>query len=103
MGNHEFDWGVDTLSRRIDSLPQHARLRVALGPHGSKGADLSLSVNASVEYAGRARKSPTEPWVHLLAQQDIQPASCRVGSDAGPVDTAADDQQVGGRSRELFE
>ncbi|MCW5552480.1 MAG: hypothetical protein KIS67_10040 [Verrucomicrobiae bacterium] len=39
---------------------------------GEGGADLSLGVNASVEYAGRARKTPTEPWVHLLVQQEIE-------------------------------
>lgn len=58
--------------------------RVALGPLGSDGADLSLGVNASVEYAGRARKAPAEPWVHLLVQQEFERppsladlASCR--------------------------
>ncbi len=45
--------------------------RVCVGAPGSAEADLSLGVNASAEYGNRARKSQEEPWVHLLAQQDI--------------------------------
>lgn len=67
----------------------NAAKRVCLGTPGSAGADLSLGVNASVEYAGRARKSPGEPWVHLLVQQELeQPpsladlASCRFQVEA---------------------
>ncbi|MBE0540925.1 MAG: hypothetical protein IH623_06030 [Verrucomicrobia bacterium] len=67
----------------------NAAKRVCLGTPGGAGADLSLGVNASVEYAGRARKSPSEPWVHLLVQQELeQPpsladlASCRFQVEA---------------------
>jgi hypothetical protein len=45
--------------------------RVCVGAPGSVAGDLSFGVNASVEYGGRARKSQEEPWIHLLAQQDI--------------------------------
>lgn len=45
--------------------------RVCIGEPGSPEADLSFAVNASVEYGGRTRKSQAEPWVHLLAQQNI--------------------------------
>jgi hypothetical protein len=45
--------------------------QVCVGAPGSAAADLSLGVNASAEYGDRARKSQEEPWVHLLAQQDI--------------------------------
>jgi hypothetical protein len=45
--------------------------RVCIGAPGTADADLSLAANASVEYGDRARKSQAEPWVHLLAQQDI--------------------------------
>jgi hypothetical protein len=41
---------------------------VTWGEAGTKEADLSLAVNAIVEYAQRARK-PGEPWVHLLVEQ----------------------------------
>ena len=63
--------------------------RICLGAAGSAWADLSLGVNASVEYDGRARKTPGEPWVHLLVQQEFeQPpsladlASCRFQVEA---------------------
>ena len=39
---------------------------------GGMNADICLGVNASVEYAGRARQSGAEPWVHLLLQQDFE-------------------------------
>jgi len=45
--------------------------RVCVGAPGTAEADLSLGLNASAEYGDRARKSQAEPWVHLLAQQDI--------------------------------
>ena len=43
---------------------------VVVGTPGSAAADLSLAVNAEVEYP-QARKSAKEPWVHLLVQQDF--------------------------------
>lgn len=43
---------------------------VTLGQPGTAEADLSLAVNASVEYGQRARKSG-EPWVHLLVEQSF--------------------------------
>lgn len=46
--------------------------QVCLGDASNGGANLALGVNASVEYAGRARKSPGEPWVHLLVQQEFE-------------------------------
>lgn len=49
----------------------NAAKRVCIGKTGSAEADLALGVKASVEYGNRARKSPDEPWVHLLMQQDI--------------------------------
>jgi len=42
---------------------------VVIGGQGSE-ADLSLAVNAGVEYPV-ARKSSAEPWVHLLVQQEF--------------------------------
>jgi len=35
-------------------------------------ADLSLAVNASVEYGGHVRQAGSEPWVRLLVQQDFE-------------------------------
>ena len=62
---------------------------VRLGKPGSGEADLSLGVNASIEYGGQVRRSQTEPWVHLLVQQDIanppslaELASCRFRIEA---------------------
>ena len=43
---------------------------VTVGEPGTAAADLALAVNASVEYAGRARKTG-EPWVHLLVEQSF--------------------------------
>jgi hypothetical protein len=45
--------------------------RVCVGAPGTAEADLRFAVNASAEYGDRARKSQDEPWIHLLAQQDI--------------------------------
>jgi len=44
---------------------------VLVGKAGSAGADISLGVNAGTEYP-QARKSISEPWVHLLVQQGLQ-------------------------------
>jgi len=44
---------------------------VCVGRPDSADADLSLGVNASVEYGKQPRKSTSEPWVHLLVQQKI--------------------------------
>ncbi len=44
---------------------------VAVGPLDSPSADLSLGVNAGAEYP-RPRKDTSEPWVHLLVQQDLE-------------------------------
>jgi hypothetical protein len=43
---------------------------VRWGEAGTAEADLTLGVNASVEYDGRARKSG-ELWVHLLVEQNF--------------------------------
>lgn len=43
---------------------------VLAGAPDSPAADLALAVNAGTEYP-RARKSTSEPWVHLLVQQDL--------------------------------
>lgn len=48
----------------------NAAKRVVAGQPGTSKADLSLAVNAGVEYP-RARQSIAEPWVHLLVQQDL--------------------------------
>jgi len=50
----------------------NAAKRIALGTLGSAAADLSLGVNACVEYSGHARKNSGEPWVHLLVQQELE-------------------------------
>lgn len=42
---------------------------VVLGPPGV--SDLTLAVNSGAEYA-HTRKSPNEPWVHLLVEQEFQ-------------------------------
>jgi len=44
---------------------------VTRGAAGTPEADLSLAVNASVEYEKGARKSG-EPWVHLLVEQTFE-------------------------------
>jgi len=41
---------------------------VLLSPPGQSESDLTLAVNASVEYGDRAR-AQGEPWVHLLVEQ----------------------------------
>jgi len=50
----------------------NAAKRVCIGKAGTPEADLSLGVNANIEYGGRARKSSSEPWIHLLVQQDFE-------------------------------
>jgi hypothetical protein len=55
---------------------------VTLGQNGNAGADLSLGVNAGVEYGPRARRQG-EPWVHLLVEQQFeQPPSLAGLSEA---------------------
>lgn len=49
----------------------NAAKRVCFGDSGSARVDLSLGVNASVEYGSRARKTLAEPWVHLLVEQEL--------------------------------
>lgn len=46
-----------------------AKMAVVWKP-GTRETDLSLAVNAGTEYP-EARKSTSEPWVHLLVQQDL--------------------------------
>lgn len=48
----------------------NAAKQVVIGEPGRVGVDLILGVNASVEYGNRARQD-SEPWVHLLVQQEI--------------------------------
>jgi len=36
-------------------------------------SDLVLAANAGAEYGTRARQSPSEPWVHLLVEQEFEP------------------------------
>jgi hypothetical protein len=48
----------------------NAAKSVTLGQPGTAEADLSLAVDAGVEYGGRARKFG-EPWVHLLVEQSF--------------------------------
>ncbi len=43
---------------------------IIIGKLGGPAADLSLGVNAATEYP-HARQSASEPWVHLLVQQDL--------------------------------
>lgn len=43
---------------------------IAVGIDGSAEADVTLAVNAGMEYP-QARKSTSEPWVHLLVQQEL--------------------------------
>src|ERR1041384_5463661 len=43
---------------------------IVVGKSDSAEADLSLAINAGIEYP-QARKSTSEPWVHLLVQQDL--------------------------------
>jgi len=49
----------------------NAAKRVIAGRSETAMADLSLAVAAGVEYP-RARQSMSEPWVHLLVQQDLE-------------------------------
>lgn len=44
---------------------------LVLGAPGTAEADLSLAVHSEAEYP-QARKSSSEPWVHLLVQQELQ-------------------------------
>ena len=43
-----------------------------LEPSTGEGARLTLGVDSRAEYKDRLRTSPTEPWVHLLVQQEIR-------------------------------
>lgn len=43
---------------------------IRLAPPGHPDADLTLAVNASLEYAGKARRQG-DPWVHLLVAQEF--------------------------------
>lgn len=49
----------------------NAAKAVTLGEPGTPAADLALAVNAIVEYGAKARTG-SEPWVHLLVQQEFE-------------------------------
>ena len=81
-GDAEPAWDLDQWSSRFPLVaetlvvPQpgvrrwaNAAKVVTVGAAGTAEADLSLAVNATVEYGKRARKSGGEPWVHLLVEQ----------------------------------
>jgi len=80
----ELAWDLDQWSSRFPlateppALPKpgvrrwaNASKTVTLGTAGTVEAELSLAVNARVEYENRARKSG-EPWVHLLVEQTFE-------------------------------
>ncbi len=50
----------------------NAAKRVGIGPVDGAGAELALGVNASVEYGERARQAASDPWTHLLVQQELE-------------------------------
>lgn len=52
----------------------NAAKSVVIGRPGTTDFDLALAVNAAAEYP-QARKSTSEPWVHLLVQQELTNAS----------------------------
>jgi hypothetical protein len=47
---------------------------LTLARGSDRGPELTLGVDSRVEYAGGLRRSPSEPWVHLLVQQSIADA-----------------------------
>lgn len=76
-------WDLAQWSSRFPGLPSAAEVlpggavryanpgkTVVIGPEGSSQADLSLAVQGSAEYGGKARRDG-EPWVHLLVGQEI--------------------------------
>lgn len=80
---HEPVWDLAQWSSRCPLQPQSARRRddgaielaneaksVVIGQPKSEAADLTLGVNASVEYGNKARRKE-DPWVHLLVQQTL--------------------------------
>lgn len=69
----KFPLTIGSPERIADSAIRYANQAksIVVAPPGSPDADISLAVNASVEYGTRARKSG-EPWIHLLLQQDIE-------------------------------
>lgn len=44
---------------------------LSLDPAGTRGPTLTLGVDSRPEYGDHPRRSPAEPWVHLLVQQAI--------------------------------
>ena len=71
----------DCFSSSSTLVCSNAAKQVAVGRPGSSAADLSLAVNAGAEYP-RVRRSASEPWIHLLVQQDFEnpPALGEVGA-----------------------
>lgn len=58
------------ISSEAGEVCSNSAKTVGISNLGSAAADLSLAVNAGTEYL-QARKSGSEPWVHLLVQQAL--------------------------------
>jgi hypothetical protein len=59
----------------------NAAKMVAVGPSGSRRADLCLAVNSGAEYSPKSRNAG-EPWVHLLVEQEFDPPTALAGLSA---------------------
>jgi hypothetical protein len=70
--NSRFPLASDGLVAAGALIYSNSAKAVTLGASGTASADLSLAVNAGVEYL-HTRQSPTEPWVHLLVEQEFAP------------------------------
>ncbi len=70
--NSKFPLAANNLTSTADHflLYSNSAKSVRIGQAGTSEADISLSVNASLEYGARARKSG-DPWVHLLVEQEF--------------------------------
>jgi hypothetical protein len=80
--NSKFPLGPDGWEMGGNLVYSNEAKKVILGAPGSAAADLSLAVNAGVEYGAHARKSSAEPWVHLLVQQEVHPRASLHGPTA---------------------
>jgi hypothetical protein len=71
--NSKFPLSIASLNTGATLVYSNSAKAVTLGAIGTAKADLSLAVNAGAEYGNRARQSASEPWVHLLVEQEFEP------------------------------
>ena len=87
--NSKFPLGTTGLNIGGSLVYSNSAKVVTLGAIGTAKADLSLALDAGAEYGNRARQSASEPWVHLLVEQEFEPPAVLKNLSAAKVHVEA--------------